>query len=125
MRTLVNLLGIRNEHNRNDRNTFLTFQSSDPNTLVTSTLQKYNLFTVYANTSVATIASTYDFNSVTHVTGTQYALSASLPVFIPVGGNSVGQLPRLSRTDCLLINLLYRCSAPCPDRKLLFWGKSA
>ncbi|XP_055346724.1 uncharacterized protein LOC129594158 [Paramacrobiotus metropolitanus] len=115
MRVLMNILGIRNEHNRNDRSSYLAFQSADPNTLVTSTLQKYNIFTPYANNSVATIASTFDYNSVTLVTGQQYAASPNAPVFVPLGTNIIGQLPRLSRTDCLLMNLLYSCSSPCPD----------
>lgn len=117
MRLLMNLLGVRNEHNRNDRNAFLTFQSRDPNTLVIPTLQRYNLFTPYANNSVATIASIFDYNSVTLVTGTQFAASLNQPVFVPANRNVIGQLPRLSRTDCSLINLLYSCNAPCPDRK--------
>jgi Astacin (Peptidase family M12A) len=115
MRLLMNLLSVRSEHNRNDRNTYLTLQSSNPNSLVVSPLDKYNLFAIY-NSSV-TIASTFDYQSITLVSGEKFAASLNTPVFVPVGSNTVGALARLSRTDCLVINMLYRCNAPCPDRK--------
>ncbi|GAV04831.1 hypothetical protein RvY_15051 [Ramazzottius varieornatus] len=83
MRILMNLLGIRNEHNRQDRNNFLLFQSAVPNMLVAPSLQKYNLFAAYANNSIATIASTFDYKSVTLVSGEQFAKSRNRPVFIP------------------------------------------
>ncbi|OQV13897.1 hypothetical protein BV898_11894 [Hypsibius exemplaris] len=116
MRLLMNLLGVRNEHNRADRNKFLTFQSSNPNSLVVSGLDKYNLFGLYNGST--TIASTFDYQSVTLVAGEKFAASLNSPVFVPASGsksNTIGHLARLSRTDCLVINMLYQCSAPCPD----------
>lgn len=114
MRLLVNLLGIRSEHNRNDRNSFLTFTSGDPNAQVMESLQRYSLFLLY-NSSTTAIASTFDYQSVTLVTGDKFAASSNAPVF--VANTAIGQLARLSRTDCLLTNMLYRCNSACPDRK--------
>ena len=114
-RLLMNLLSVRSEHNRPDRNNYLTFQSGNPNVQVVAPLDKYNLFNAY-NGSV-TVASTFDYQSITLVSGEKFAASLDTPVFVPVGSNSVGKLARLSRTDCLVLNLLYQCRATCHDRR--------
>ena len=125
MRVIANALGLRNEFMRSDRDNFITL-APNANSLVAANLQSLDIFAAtkkYTNAS-ATNQGPFDARSITMVTGEQWAQNIGKPVFTlnmnPTGGGDyrpVGNLARLSRTDCDALNMLYRCRIQCDDRK--------
>ncbi|XP_055349126.1 uncharacterized protein LOC129596002 [Paramacrobiotus metropolitanus] len=111
MRILVNAMGLRSEFLRDDRAAYMTFPTLvDRNSLVSTTLQQYNIFadTNRYNTSVAITRTPFDYNSITMITGSRYA-GTSTPVFTIPSGTQVGQLARLSLQDCNTLKIMYGC----------------
>ena len=122
MRVLVNALGLRNEFMRSDRDTFITFQTNF-NSLVVDNLRSLDIFGAAKqyNTATATNQGTFDAQSITMVSGEQWAADPTRPVFTLKSGPSakpIGTLARLSLGDCSALNLLYRCGITCEDREL-------
>ena len=127
MRVLANALGLRNEFMRADRDNYMTL-ATNPNTLVATNLQSLDIFgdsKKYMATNAAN-QGPFDAQSITMVSGEQFAQDSSKPVFTlkaaPFGGGAfkpIGNLARLSLDDCSALNNLYGCAITCDDRKLL------
>lgn len=125
MRILANALGLRNEFMRADRDSFMTV-AANANSLVASQLQSLNIFDTSKLYTAANAQNQgpFDAQSITMVSGEQFAQDPSKPVFTmkatPTGGGTakpIGNLARLSIDDCQALSFLYKCGIICDDRK--------
>lgn len=117
MRQLMHLFGVGTEHNRSDRDDYITVNVSN-----VYPQPEYRLLTVKQRVAGSVEQLPYDYASVTHYPTDGLAASADLVVFQarkndPTTGEPVeiGQRLRLSDGDKAKLRLLYGACSATPD----------
>ncbi|OQV21526.1 putative Carbonic anhydrase 2 [Hypsibius exemplaris] len=111
MRAVVNLLGKRNEHQRGDRDRYITVNNSN---VLLSTAYLHTVSDAYW------LSLPYDYNSITHNLPTDFAAPGSLAFKVKNPPYKISDKDRLSVYDCQMIAHSYgcdpaRCGTPPSD----------
>uniref|UniRef100_A0A0N5A053 ZnMc domain-containing protein n=1 Tax=Parastrongyloides trichosuri TaxID=131310 RepID=A0A0N5A053_PARTI len=117
---VFNALGLSYEHNRNDRDTYVTINDSN----VESYNKKYLQKDKDLNYTTETFGTTYDYGSITHG-GPFYYSSSGKQTITPLGiseyigwhNKTIGQRNIESFNEYKLFNYFY-CNNTCPQTKL-------
>ncbi|XP_055354860.1 uncharacterized protein LOC129600392 [Paramacrobiotus metropolitanus] len=104
LKFLAVLLGKRNEHQRGDRDQYITVNYK--NLLIPSTYRRYSTDEAYWQLFP------YDYCSITHNQPTDYAMAGTVAFSVAAGARPgcVPALNTISNTDCRLISLMYQCN---------------
>ncbi|XP_055338798.1 uncharacterized protein LOC129588547 [Paramacrobiotus metropolitanus] len=107
MRYFTIVLGKRNEHQRGDRDQYITVS--------TTNLGVPNAYRKYGTNEAYWALYPYDFCSITHNQPTDFALPGSVAFSVIPGPYNVPKLNQLSNTDCQILSRMYGCPvASCP-----------
>lgn len=110
MKILTNVLGLRNEYNRPDRDQHLKIFVED----LQPELRFSNLLNAY-NASQVLRSGPFDYNSITIPRPSQYAI-AGKHIFEFPADKAVPTLAHLSKADCVGLSFMYGCDdSKCVD----------
>ncbi|XP_055352519.1 uncharacterized protein LOC129598570 [Paramacrobiotus metropolitanus] len=111
MKILVNVLGLRNEYNRPDRDLHIKVFPEN----LQPELRNSNLLTAYNASQVDTVDRPFDYHSVTIPNFNKYGIVNSTVFELPAN-TTFPQLDRLSLDDCMGLAWMYGCDAKkCVD----------
>ncbi|XP_055337498.1 uncharacterized protein LOC129587676 [Paramacrobiotus metropolitanus] len=117
MRILASLLGLRSEHNKPNRDTFLLVNTNNINPVG----MLNQVFNTYDRNKVIFDQDNFDFNSITLLDPFTFTSNGN-PTITAKGGFNIQNVGRLSVTDCTAIKVMYQCpSVQCAD----LYGNSA
>ncbi|XP_055338753.1 astacin-like metalloendopeptidase isoform X2 [Paramacrobiotus metropolitanus] len=109
MRLIVLVLGRRNEHQRSDRDQYITVYSE--NVTYPAAFNKYHSGQAFWNLFP------YDHCSITHVFPSDFARPGTVSFNLIEPSASIPKTDQLSFTDCRLLSLLYGCDpTKCPQK---------
>ncbi|OQV25358.1 hypothetical protein BV898_01037 [Hypsibius exemplaris] len=101
------LTGRRNEHQRGDRDNYITVNNN--NVAFPLAYKLYTADAAYWN------AFPYDYCSITHNSQTDFAKPGTVAFTVKEDPKAIPNVAKLSNTDCQLISLLYGCPrTQCP-----------
>ncbi|GAV06301.1 hypothetical protein RvY_16315 [Ramazzottius varieornatus] len=107
MKPMAIAMGKRNEHQRGDRDNFITVQSGN--------VAVQSAYTMYPTDGSQAFWGRfpYDYCSITHNQPGDFALPNTAAFTMPAGASPsfIPKLDRLSLTDCKLLNMLYGCDS--------------
>ncbi|XP_055348657.1 mucin-5AC-like [Paramacrobiotus metropolitanus] len=113
LRYIVNSLGKRNEHERGDRDSFITV-APDSQLSVPAAYRKYNQSEAYWGYYA------YDYCSITHNQPADFATTgnAFTMTTITTTPGCIPKLNMISATDCQWLNIMYQCNIACDASNL-------
>ncbi|GAU97396.1 hypothetical protein RvY_08703 [Ramazzottius varieornatus] len=110
MRMLMSLAGIRFEHNKPNRDAYITVNTP----LATSVATSLGVFTTYDPAKVISNRDDYDYFSVTNLDAATFSQTGA-PVISSKTSSQLFNTGRLSLKDCQCLSFLYSCTVTCPN----------
>ena len=112
MRLLASLTGLRSEHNKPNRDQFVTVSSQN----IEPRVQPYVPVNVFDSSKVISNPNDFDYNSITMIDPLEFSGNGA-PVIQSRTQATIINSGSLSMKDCQAITSYYQCSATCQDRK--------
>ncbi|GAU90382.1 hypothetical protein RvY_02803-2 [Ramazzottius varieornatus] len=112
MKILANVLGLRNEFSRPDRDNFILVQPQN----FRAEFRNADLYRKYQPSEVEYQNFQFDYQSITMYSMDRFAIPGTVAYHLINPGSFIGNLPRLSKGDCQGLSAHYGCTASfCSD----------
>ncbi|OQV24988.1 hypothetical protein BV898_01196 [Hypsibius exemplaris] len=117
MRILSYLIGLRPEHNKPNRGSYITVNTGAATTVAVNA----GAFNLLPNTAAILYnPNEFDYNSITMLSPLTYSASGAA-VITSTTSTAINNIGRLSIRDCQALSFLYSCSITCSD----YYGNGA